>query len=172
MTHANFSLTGPALAVGIVVYGFFAAGSAALAVIDARTKLLPNRIVFPLYGAGLAGFGLIVAILHDGAAVRHLVTAVVAMAVLYGLFYLLAMFGPMGYGDVKLAGVLGLYLGWLGVAVVFAGVLLGTLAAALVAVGIVAVRAVRRRPWRGLEIPYGPYLLAGAWAAILLDFRA
>jgi leader peptidase (prepilin peptidase)/N-methyltransferase len=93
------------------------------------------------------------------------------MAVLYAVFYVLAMFGPMGYGDVKLAGVLGLYLGWLGPAVVFTGMLLGTVAAAVVAVVIAAARALRGQTWRGLELAYGPYLLAGAWAAILLDAR-
>lgn len=170
MTHTNLSLTGAALAVSIVVFALFAAGSVALAIIDARTKLLPNRIVFPLYGAGLAGFGLITALMHDRTAVMHLVTALVAMAVLFGLFYAIAMFGPMGYGDVKLAGVIGLYLGWLAIPAVFAGVLLGTVAAALAAVGIVVVRTVRRKSWRRMEIPYGPYLLLGAWAAILVEF--
>ena len=169
MTYANLNLTGPALAVSIVVYTLFAAGSLALAVIDARTKLLPNRIVFPLYGIGVAGFGLITALLHDHTAVTHLVTAIVAMAVLFGIFYGIAMFGPMGYGDVKLAGVIGLHLGWLALPVVFTGVVLGTLAAALAAVGIVIVRSSRRKPWRRMEIPYGPYLLLGAWAAILLN---
>jgi leader peptidase (prepilin peptidase)/N-methyltransferase len=170
VTHTNLSLTGAALAVSIVVFALFAAGSVALAIIDARTKLLPNRIVFPLYGAGLAGFGLITALMHDRTAVMHLVTALVAMAVLFGLFYAIAMFGPMGYGDVKLAGVIGLYLGWLAIPAVFAGVLLGTVAAALAAVGIVVVRTVRRKSWRRMEIPYGPYLLLGAWAAILVEF--
>ncbi len=172
MTHANLSLTAPALVVSVVVYVFFAAGSVALSIIDARTKLLPNRIVFPLYGIGLAGFGAITALLHNGSAVTHLVMAVAAAAVLFGIFYAIAMFGPMGYGDVKLAGVIGLYLGWLGIPVVFAGILLGTILAALAAVGIVVVRSVRRQPWRRTEIPYGPYLLLGAWAAILLNLWA
>lgn len=171
MTHASLSLTVPALAVSVVVYVLFAAGSVALAVIDARTKLLPNRIVFPLYGVGIAGFGLITALLPGAVAVRHLVTAIAAMAVLFALFYAIAMFGPMGFGDVKLAGVIGLYLGWLGIPIVFAGVLIGTVAAALAAVGIVVARSARRRPWRRTEIPYGPYLLLGAWTAILLNFR-
>ncbi|HEU5355340.1 MAG TPA: A24 family peptidase [Actinocrinis sp.] len=170
--HANLSLTGAALAVSFIVYALFAAGSVALAIIDARTKLLPNRIVFPLYGVGLVGFGLITALVHDSAAVTHLITALAAMAVLFGVFYAIAMFGPMGYGDVKLAGVIGLYLGWLAIPIVFAGVLLGTVAAALAAIGIVAVRTARRKPWRRTEIPYGPYLLLGAWVAILLNFWA
>ena len=166
---SSLMLTGVALAVGLLVYAVFGVGSVALAVIDARTKRLPNRIVFPLYGIGLAGFGLITALLHNGTAVNHLITALASAAVLFGLFYLLAMFGPMGYGDVKLAGVIGLYLGWPGLPVVFTGMVLGTFSAALVSLIVVATRSARHQTWRHLEVAYGPYLLFGAWAALLLN---
>ena len=168
MTEISIRLTATELVVAVAVYGCFAVGSVALAIIDARTKTLPNRIVFPLYGVGLAGFGLITALLHDAQGVRQLVVALVSMAVLYGLFYAIAMFGPMGYGDVKLAGVIGLYLGWLGVPVVYVGVLLGTVSAALVSLIVIASRSARHQSWRRLEVAYGPYLLFGAWAAVLL----
>lgn len=169
MTDGNLGLTGVAAAINVLVYAFFAAGSVALAVIDARSKLLPNRIVFPLLGIGLVGFGLIAAVLHDAHGVRHLIAALGSAAGLFVLFYLLAMFGPMGYGDVKLAGVIGLYLGWLGLPTVYAGVLLGTVSAALVSAIVVATRSARRMTWRHLEIAYGPYLLFGAWVAIVLN---
>jgi leader peptidase (prepilin peptidase)/N-methyltransferase len=149
--------------VAWVTYGAFAAGSAALGVIDARTKRLPNRIVFPLYGIGLVGLTLASWLDRDWTA---LLAALVAMAVLYGLFYVLAMFGPMGFGDVKLAGVLGLYLGWLGIPVVYAGLLLGTVSAALVALTLLALR---RAKLKETQMPYGPYLLGGAWAAIIFS---
>jgi len=166
---ANLGLVGAAAAINLLVYGLFAVGSVALAVIDARTKLLPNRIVFPLCAVGLTGFAVITAILHDARGVHHLITAVASAAALFVLFYLIAMFGPMGYGDVKLAGVIGLYLGWLSLPVVYAGVLLGTVSAALVSLIVVATRRARRLAWRHLEVAYGPYLLFGAWAAILLN---
>jgi leader peptidase (prepilin peptidase)/N-methyltransferase len=169
MTDGNLGLTGVAAAINVLVYAFFAVGSVALAVIDARDKILPNRIVFPLYGIGLAGFGMIAAVLHDAHGVRHLVAALASAAVLFGLFYLLAMLGPMGYGDVKLAGVIGLYLGWLSLPTVYAGVLLGTFSAALVSMIVVATRSARHLTWRHLEVAYGPYLLFGAWVAILLN---
>jgi leader peptidase (prepilin peptidase)/N-methyltransferase len=169
MTDGNLGLIGVAAAINVLVYAFFAVGSVTLAVIDARTKTLPNRIVFPLYGVGLVGFGLITAVLHDAHGVRHLVSALVSAAVLYGLFYLIAMFGPMGYGDVKLAGVIGLYLGWLSVEMVYAGVLVGTISAALVSLIVVLTRSARGLTWRHMEIAYGPYLLSGAWVAILLN---
>jgi leader peptidase (prepilin peptidase) / N-methyltransferase len=166
---SSLALTGVALAVSLLVYAAFAVGSVALAVIDARTKRLPNRIVFPLYGIGLAGFGIVTALLHDSTAVNHLVTALASAAVLFGLFYVLAMFGPMGYGDVKLAGVIGLYLGWPGLPVVVVGMLLGTVSAALFSLIVVATRSARRQTWRHMEVAYGPYLLFGAWVALLLN---
>jgi len=169
MTTSSLTLTGAQLAIAVVVYGLFAVASVTLAIIDARTKLLPNRIVFPLYAVGLLGFGLITALRRDSSSVRDLVTALVSMAVLYGLFYLIAMFGPMGYGDVKLAGVIGLYLGWRGIPVVYVGVLLGTVSAALVSLIVIATRSARHLTWRRLEVAYGPYLLFGAWAALLLS---
>jgi leader peptidase (prepilin peptidase)/N-methyltransferase len=169
MTDGNLGLIGVSLAATVIVYGIFAVGSVALAVIDARSRLLPNRIVFPLYGVGIAGFGLIAALQHDEATVRHLVTAAVSMAAMYGLFYVLAMFGPMGYGDVKLAGVIGLYLGWIGIPVVFVGAFLGTLSGALASVIVIASRSVRGVSWRHTEVAFGPYLLFGAWVTLVLS---
>lgn len=153
-------------AVEIAAFALFAVGSIALAVVDAREKLLPDRVVFPLYGVGVVGLTLAAWLEHRWTA---LAVALAAGAVLYGIFYAIAMFGPLGFGDVKLAGVLGLFLGWLGIPVVYAGILLGTLVAALVAVGVIVVRRARGLNWRGYELSYGPYLLAGSWAAIVLD---
>lgn len=151
--------------IAAATYAVAAAGGIALAVIDARTKILPDRIIFPLYGIGLAGLGAASWLEHRGGA---FLTALTAMAVLFGLLYLIAMFGSMGYGDVKLAGLLGLYLGWLGLPVVVVGLVLGTLIGALVCVGIVAVHVARRQPWRKLPIAFGPFLIAGAVAAAVL----
>lgn len=157
---------GVGTAVEIAAFALFAVGSIALAVVDAREKLLPDRIVFPLYGVGAVGLTLAAWLEHRWAA---LAVALAAGAALYVIFYGIAMFGPLGFGDVKLAGLLGLYLGWLGIPVVYAGILLGTFAAASVAVGVIVVRRARGLNWRGYELSYGPYLLVGSWAAIVLD---
>lgn len=151
--------------IAAATYAVAAAGGAALAVIDTRSKTLPDKIIFPLYGIGLAGLGAASWLEHRSGS---LLIALAAMAVLFGLFYLIAMFGSMGYGDVKLAGLLGLYLGWLGLPVVVAGLVFGTLIGALVCVGIVAVRAAHRQPWRKLPIAFGPFLIAGAVVAAVL----
>lgn len=149
-----------------LAYGLFAVGSGALAVIDARTKLLPNRIVFPLYGIGLVGLTLAAALDHKW---HHLIIALVSMAVLYGLFAIPWLLGGTGFGDVKLAGVIGLYLGWLGVPTVFAGMVFATFSSGLAAIALSAWRAARHLPWRRQEVAYGPYLLFGAWAAIIVS---
>jgi leader peptidase (prepilin peptidase)/N-methyltransferase len=87
------------------------------------------------------------------------------MAALFGLYFLLAFIYPagMGFGDVKLAGVLGMYLGWLGWAEVITGAFLGFLLGGVVGALLMAVR----RAGRKSQIPFGPYMLLGAFIAIL-----
>ena len=60
-------------------------------------------------------------------------------------------------------------LGRLSLPVVDVGMLLGTVSATLVSLIVVATRSARHLTWRRLEVAYGPYLLFGAWAAILLN---
>ena len=69
----------------------------------------------------------------------------------------------MGFGDVRFAGLIGLHLGWLGVAQVPAGLVL---AFVLGAVGGIGFLAVRRGGWR-TRIPFGPFLAAGALVTVL-----
>jgi leader peptidase (prepilin peptidase)/N-methyltransferase len=69
----------------------------------------------------------------------------------------------MGFGDVKLAGVLGAYLGWLGWSQLAVGAFMGFLLGGLG--GIVLMLA--GRAGRKSMIPYGPYMIVGAWGAIL-----
>jgi leader peptidase (prepilin peptidase)/N-methyltransferase len=145
-----------------VVYAGYLAGSGTLAVIDARTKRLPNRIMFPLYAFGAVGLTLASAVGHEW---WRLVAAVAAAALLYGLFWLFWFFGPMGFGDVKLAGVLGLFLGWVSLPTVVGGLLLGMLGAAFTGIGMMLVRKADRKT----EIAYGPFLVAGSWIALALE---
>jgi len=147
--------------VGLAYAGFLA-GSGTLAVIDARTKRLPNRIMFPLYGFGAVGLTLASAVGHEW---PRLVIALASAALLYGLFWLFWFFGPMGFGDVKLAGVLGLFLGWVSLPAVLTGLLLGMLAAAFTGIGMMAARKADRKT----EIAYGPFLIAGSWVALALE---
>jgi leader peptidase (prepilin peptidase)/N-methyltransferase len=71
----------------------------------------------------------------------------------------------IGLGDVKLLGLLGLVLGWLGWGVLLAGVFLGLVAGALTSVVLVAAR---RAGWR-TALPFGPPLLLGAVLSVALQ---
>lgn len=143
--------------------GYFLLVAVRLSVVDIRSHLLPNRIIFPACAA--AGPVLVLACLlagDPGAAVR---TVLAALAL--GAFYLgLRLLHPagMGLGDVKLALLLGLYLGFLG----WGHLLYGTVAAFLLG-GIWGVGLIMtRRGNAKTQIPFGPFMLGGALAAMLL----
>jgi leader peptidase (prepilin peptidase)/N-methyltransferase len=68
----------------------------------------------------------------------------------------------MGDGDVRLAGLLGLYLGWIGLAHIPVGLFLGFLAGSLA--GIVALA---RGGGRKTALPFGPFMAIGAVVAML-----
>lgn len=141
-------------------YLYLAAVSVALAAIDIDLMRLPDKIVLPSYA--VAPVLLLPAVIAEhswSAAGRGLAAA----AVLYAGFWILAVLPKgMGGGDVKLAPLLGFYLGWLGwssVAVgAFAAFVLGGLAGTL----LMAMRLASRKS----RIPFGPYMLAGAFLAV------
>jgi leader peptidase (prepilin peptidase) / N-methyltransferase len=143
-------------------YLYLGAVAVALALIDLDVKRLPNAIVLPSYlvAAVLLGLGTL-----GEADPKDLLRAALGLVALYGFYFLLALIYPagMGFGDVKLAGVLGLYLGYLGWAEVITGAFLGFLFGGVVGLGLMAVR----RAGRKSQIPFGPFMLAGALVAIL-----
>ena len=135
----------------------------ALALIDLDVKRLPNVLTLPSYAVG--GVLLGIAALAEGET-TDLVRAALGMVALFAFYFVLAFAYPagMGFGDVKLSGVLGLYLGWIswGALVVgaFAGFLLGgVLGGVLMAAG---------RAGRKSAIPFGPFMLAGALVGLLV----
>ena len=143
-------------------YLYLAAIGVALWMIDLDVKRLPNVIVLPSYL--VAGALLAVAALATGEW-DNLLRAGLGMVALYSFYFALAFAYPagMGFGDVKLAGVLGLYLGWLGWGEVVIGGFLGFLFGGVVGLGLMLVR----RAGRKSQIPFGPYMLAGALVAVL-----
>jgi len=151
----------------LLACAYFAVMAARLTVIDVRHHLLPNRIIFPSYavaGVLLAG----AAVTGAGAGLFGVpgLRVVAGGAVLWLFYFLLrAIYPPgMGFGDVKLAGVLGMYLGFLGWGHVFAGTFAAFLFGGLWSVALL----VSRRGTLKSDIPFGPFMLAGTAAAMLL----
>jgi leader peptidase (prepilin peptidase) / N-methyltransferase len=141
---------------------YLAAISVALALIDVDTHTLPNRIVLPAYPISLALLALASAGEADwGAFVR----ALAGGAILFVFYFGLAMVYPsgMGFGDVKLAGVLGLYLGWLGWGALVVGAFGAFVLGGIYSIILLAAGRVGRKS----GIPFGPWMLAGAGVGAL-----
>ena len=149
--------------LALPAYLYLAAVAVALAMIDFDVRRLPNAIVLPSYL--IAAVLLVPPVLAHGdwwSALRSLA----AMAALWTFYFALASLYPggMGFGDVKLAGLLGLYLGWLG----WSSVLVGTFTGFLVGGLAGGVLLVVRRAGRRTAIPFGPAMLAGALLAMFV----
>jgi len=140
-------------------YLYLAAVAIALALIDLDVMRLPNAIVLPSYAVAAA---LLVpaALLGEGPA--PILRGLAAAALLWLVYRGLAHFGGMGGGDVKLAPLLGFYLGWLGWGPVAVGGFAAFLLGGLVGVTLMATRLAGRKS----RIPFGPYMLAGAFLAV------
>lgn len=147
--------------VTLVAYLYLAAISVVLALIDLDTHRLPNAIVLPSALVGVALLGASAALTGDWGAFG---TALVGGAAAFALFFALAMAvaGGMGFGDVKLAGVLGLFLGFLGWGELITGIFGGFVLGGVFALVLVALRRAGRRS----GIPFGPWMLAGTWLGI------
>jgi leader peptidase (prepilin peptidase) / N-methyltransferase len=132
----------------------FAAMLIAVAGIDLEHRIIPNKIVVPMAVFGVAAT----------AAVRpdFLVEALIAGAAAFTFMFVIALVHPkgMGMGDVKLAGVMGVYLGLS----VVPGLLLGFLSGSLVGVAIIARHGAAGRK-RG--VPFAPFLALGGLVALL-----
>lgn len=142
--------------------GYLAAIAVPLAITDIRYRILPDRLTLPSYPAACGLLAIAAAWLPGGGS--RMAGAGTGLAAALTLYALLAWLVPStGWGDVKLSGVLGLYLGWFGVPVLFAGLLAGFLLHALLGTALIAARRVSIRT----RMPFGPFMLAGAMIAIL-----
>jgi leader peptidase (prepilin peptidase)/N-methyltransferase len=134
----------------------------ALALVDWRTTLLPTRVIAPTYAVTVAAM-LVVALAEQ--TTTGLVHAAIGWAVMGGIFFVLWFIYPrgMGYGDVRLSGVLGLALGHLGWAELATGMygafLLGGVGGALLSM----LRIVNRK-----RFPFGPFMLVAALVAVAI----
>jgi leader peptidase (prepilin peptidase)/N-methyltransferase len=144
-------------------YLYLGAVGLALALIDIDVKRLPDVLTLPSYAVmavllalpGLAGEGW-----------DDYLRALLGGALMFAVYFLLCFAYPagMGFGDVKLSGVLGMataYIGWGAWSVgLFLGFLLGgAFGVALIALG---------RGGRKTKVPFGPFMLAGALVGVLV----
>jgi len=147
--------------VVLPAYLYFGAAGIALAMIDLDTRRLPNAIVLPSYP--------VLAALLTAAAWWEgdwwaLVRAGVGGVALFGFYFLLVLTYPagMGFGDVRLAGLIGGVLGFLSWAALVIGAFAGFFLGAVVGVAMMA----SRRGDRKTALPFGPFMLAGVLVAI------
>jgi leader peptidase (prepilin peptidase) / N-methyltransferase len=139
----------------LVVLLPFAAMLIAVAAIDLKHKIVPNRILLPLAVWGVVGS----ALLRTGELPELLIAGGAAFAFL--LVAALAYPAGMGMGDVKLAGIMGLYLGSAVVPAMLVAFLTGSLAGA-------AVLAREGRSGRKVGIPFAPFLALGGIVGLLV----
>ncbi|MGW6576363.1 prepilin peptidase [Streptomyces sp. NPDC054945] len=141
----------------------FTAGLLALAACDAERFLLPRRLIYPTLG--LTAACPLAAAAATGQWHRLGATAACGVGA-FAVFFALHRMRPawLGFGDVRLAGLLGTGLGWLGPWYVVLAVLAGSVAGLLVGIALMATG----RATRSTRLPFGLFLAAGAIATILV----
>jgi leader peptidase (prepilin peptidase)/N-methyltransferase len=147
---------------GVLAFVFLGALGVALSAIDIAVHRLPDRLTLPAYPVLIALLSVAAAIGHDGGALVRALLGGLALTASYLLLALLRP-GQLGGGDVKLAGLAGLALGWLGWPAVLTGAALGFVLSAVVSLALLAARRITLRS----AICFGPFLLGGALLAIL-----
>jgi len=127
----------------------------AAAGIDLHTQLLPDQLTLPLLWLGLL-IALIPLFVDARAAIEGAAIGYLALWCVYWAFKLLTGKEGMGYGDFKLLGALG---AWMGPVALLPIVLLSSFIGAIV--GVVALRM--RNQDHSTPIPFGPFLAAAGW---------
>jgi leader peptidase (prepilin peptidase)/N-methyltransferase len=151
----------PSVWVVLVAYLYFVSLAIVLTLIDLDVHRLPNSIVLPAYPVTVILFTVACLL---GADWSSLLRAAIGGAAMYVFYFIVRLISPrgMGGGDVKLAGVIGLYLGWVG----WSTLVVGAFAAFLFGGVFGILLIVLRRAGRKTAIPFGPWMLLGAWAGL------
>lgn len=145
----------------LLPYLLLAAGLVALSIVDFRTFRLPDRILGPLTVVVVGAFAVVAVVSNDGGRLTRGLEAGVAATVILGLLHLAYPKG-LGFGDVKLAFVLGLATGWVSWGAVALAVFLAAASGAVV--GVLGAWAAGE-PVHGRRLPFGPFLASGALVA-------
>lgn len=143
-------------------YCVLAASLVAISAIDIEHMRIPSPIVYTT-----AALAVPLLVLASGTTHRWsaLLSAAIGGAAAFGAFFALFFAAPkgIGFGDVRLAGLCGAFLGWFGYREVVAGFLLSFIVAGVPAAVLLAMHKVKRRT----QMPFGPFLAAGTLIATL-----
>ncbi len=142
---------------------YFGAVGIALSLIDLEHRRLPFAITMPSYPIALVLLGAAVAVERDASRLVSMGAGLVGLFALYRLLHAVSPRG-MGYGDVMLSGILGLYLGYLGWGPLLVGAFAGFLLGSVGGIALIAAR----RAGRKSHVPFGPYMIAGALLAVFV----
>lgn len=146
----------------IAAYLVLAAALVALSVVDLERMRLPTPIVLTAAGLGLPLLVAASAQAHAWGSLEHAAVGAVACGAAF-LAVALAVPKGLGLGDVRLAALLGAFLGWLGYRPMAVGFLLALLAGGVAGVGLLLLK----RGGRSTRIPFGPFLAGGSLVAVL-----
>jgi leader peptidase (prepilin peptidase)/N-methyltransferase len=147
----------------LVAWLLLAVAGSVLGYIDARTRYLPSAIIWPSYLViGLALFGAAMVSGEWGSLRRAVLAGVIGFAVFYVLWFVFPR--GVGFGDVRLSGLLGLALGWLGWGEFISGLYGGFFLGAIVGIALIMARVMTRKQM----VPFGPFMLIGALAGVVI----
>jgi leader peptidase (prepilin peptidase) / N-methyltransferase len=148
--------------VALAAYAVFGLSMVAMSAVDFERQIIPNRLVY-------STLALMVPLFVVSSAVDDrwgsLARAAIAGAAAFVAFLVVHLAVPrgMGFGDVRLAGVIGIATGWLGLGHAFVGFFFAFVLGALVGVVAMVVSGAGRKT----RIPFGPFLAAGAVVTVL-----
>lgn len=148
----------------LFAYSWLAAAGVLLAAVDWNSRMLPTKLIWPSGIILAALFSLAVVLNRDAYPLIRSAAGMLALLAFYGALYFLQP-GQLGGGDLRLGALLGLALGWAGWSAVLGGTLFGWFSAA---VALLVLR-IARRSRTGRDVPLGPFLIIGAFAAVLIQ---
>lgn len=161
---ALFAAVGVRLGANWAVPAFlvFFAALLAITVIDFRLQIIPNRVVYPAIFASIPLLALAALAQHD---LSRLSRALIGAALAWLALFVIHLVSPggMGFGDVRLSFLLGLFLSWISYGHAVTGIFLGFLLGAVVGLLLVAFRLRSRTD----HVPFGPFLATGAGFTVL-----
>ena len=133
----------------------------ALTVVDWRTRYLPTALIAPSYVVAVVLTVLASAL---GGQWDRLLVSGIGWVTTFVVFFVMWFIYPrgLGYGDVRLSGLLAIPLGWLGVAPLVLGIYTGFLLGGVGGLLLSAVRIFHRKHY-----PFGPFMVIGAWSGIV-----